>query len=246
MTSQSQIKTQAKTQEDFLLEDDQIAGQQFYCISFLSPEGIKNCSMRGIKMRGVYATVEEAKARCEYLKSVDPKMHVFVGDVGKWLPWDPNPNTCKDQVYQEKELNDLMKGYNDNYDMAKKMHDQRRGDKQKEVAYNELDKTNKIKYRLQEQLKKNNLDKKLETIISDSVSNKSINKENKEEANQEATHVTFKDREKLLLDQSMSISNKKNEVSSITNKLSNIQEMYNKLQEKTKVVTASNNASSSS
>src|SRR3989304_5647810 len=99
---------------DYLTEDTPIPGQLWVCVSFLSPEGIKNCSVRGLKVRGVYGTHQEADNRAKELQKLDPDFNVFVGEVGKWLAWDPDPNDVQDSVYQEKELNDLMKGYKDN------------------------------------------------------------------------------------------------------------------------------------
>ena len=50
---------------DFLKEDEPIHNQNWVCLSFLSPEGIKNCSTRGLKIRGVFATKEEAVKRAD-------------------------------------------------------------------------------------------------------------------------------------------------------------------------------------
>jgi hypothetical protein len=60
-------------------------------MSFLSPEGISNCKIRGLKVRGVFATLEEASKRAKKLQEVDPAFHVFVGEAGKRLPSDPEP-----------------------------------------------------------------------------------------------------------------------------------------------------------
>jgi len=46
-------------------------------------------SIRGLKIRGVYPTVEEAELRCKMLRELDPNHDVFVGPVGLWMPWDP-------------------------------------------------------------------------------------------------------------------------------------------------------------
>ena len=48
---------------DHLKEDEPIPGQKFVCLSFVSPEGIRNCSVRGVKVRGVFSTYDEAKER---------------------------------------------------------------------------------------------------------------------------------------------------------------------------------------
>lgn len=71
-------------------------------------------SMRGLKIRGTYSTRQEAEMRARRLQKQDPSFNVFVGQVGYWLPWDPNPGDVQDQEYAEKELNDLMKNYKEN------------------------------------------------------------------------------------------------------------------------------------
>ena len=112
---------------DQLTPDAPILGQLWTCISFLSPEGIRNCSVRGLKIRGVFATRDEAEAYAKELSGSDI-FHVFVGEVGKWLPWDPDPNDAEDQVYQEEELQRLMHAYKQNQEKAKKMQQQRKSD----------------------------------------------------------------------------------------------------------------------
>jgi hypothetical protein len=71
-------------------------------------------TIRGMKVRGSYSTEQEAVARAKKLQRSDPIHHIFVGNVGKWLPWDPNPNGIKDQVYANDQLNQLMKKHNEN------------------------------------------------------------------------------------------------------------------------------------
>jgi hypothetical protein len=66
---------------DHLNEDEPLTGQKWVCISFLSPEGIKNCSVRGLKIRGVYDLREDADKRAKELQETDPDFHVFVGEV---------------------------------------------------------------------------------------------------------------------------------------------------------------------
>ena len=113
---------------DYLNEDKPIPNQNYVCLSFLSPEKIRNTTLRGLKIRGVFRTREEADEHCKELQADDPDFDVFVGEIGKWLPWDPEPNSAKDQVYQEEELNNLMKGYKDNLEKSKRMQEQRKKD----------------------------------------------------------------------------------------------------------------------
>jgi hypothetical protein len=67
-----------------------------------------NTSVRGLKVRGVFPTMEEAELRCKLLRELDPNHDVFVGPVGLWMPWDPEPYKTGRVEYMEDELNQLM------------------------------------------------------------------------------------------------------------------------------------------
>lgn len=152
---------------DYLDTDPAVAGQQFCCISFVSPNslceerekfyvqeflraeaerlGLKESpedvlaryenykfreenrllgefqqkyptqsTVQGLKIRGSYETLEQAKARAAYLQRIDPHFNVFVGQVGYWLPWNPRSDTLKEEVFAEEELNTLIGKYKEN------------------------------------------------------------------------------------------------------------------------------------
>ena len=159
------------TKEDFLTVDKPIPGQNYACMSFVSPEkmlknkeiflmenflksvvnklndqnnnlkleyeNVKNeydnylyankeslektffeennhqNTIRGLKVRGVYDTKREADVRAKVLQKLDSSHNVFIGQVGYWLPWDPDP-TNMDTEYLEEELNNLVKEYKSN------------------------------------------------------------------------------------------------------------------------------------
>jgi hypothetical protein len=71
-------------------------------------------TVRGLKIRGAYSTKEEADMRAKKLQKADPDHNIYVGQVGKWLPWDPKPSDVGEQEYAEEQLNTLMKKYKDN------------------------------------------------------------------------------------------------------------------------------------
>lgn len=73
-------------------------------------------SIRGLKVRGVTGTHGEAVAMSKKLQRTDTNHNIFLGEVGKWLPWDPKPHQVQDQEYAEDQLNTLMKRYKDNED----------------------------------------------------------------------------------------------------------------------------------
>ena len=123
-------------QEDYLDEDKVIKGQHFVCLSFLTPlsfpeekrEQYKNQKILGLKVRGVYKSYEEADERAKYLQNVDKYHHVFVGEVGKWLPFnvDTADNNVDNQVYREQELNQYMKAYKDSLSEEEKAEAERK------------------------------------------------------------------------------------------------------------------------
>lgn len=185
---------------DYLDVDTPIPGQQYACISFISPEKVLvkkeqfvmkkfikslvntdgnitinadefdtkyddyislnteeieadfhkesgfQTSMRGVKIRGVYNTYDEATQRAKILQSSDRDFHVFVGQVGYWLPWDPNADNIAEQEYMEKELNELMRNYKSNQ-LQRDMFYQNQVDEQKKHAAQE---TEEKKRKLQE------------------------------------------------------------------------------------------------
>ena len=83
-------------------------------------------TVRGLKIRGTYASQEEAVARSKKLQRQDTLHNIFVGEVGKWLPWDPEPSDVKEQEYAEDQLNTLMKKYKENEEHRESFQRERR------------------------------------------------------------------------------------------------------------------------
>ncbi len=180
-----------EVKEDFLEVDSKIPGQNFVCLSFVSPEKVvkqkefyfltkflhhlindkersvedirekmlnkefdttyekveeiygdwiytnkenleaeffeKNeyqTTMRALKVRGVYDTQKEATIRANVLRKKDPNFNVFVAQVGYWLPWDPETHDVPEQEYQENQLNELVKKYQENLSNRDDFYDQ--------------------------------------------------------------------------------------------------------------------------
>lgn len=119
---------------DYLTTDPEIPGQNWACLSFLTPELVKmekDCNVRSVKVRGVYSSEEEAKDRCETLQKIDGDHNVYIAPVGKWLPWCDDPEKATDFEYAESELNKLMKAYQKNQENAKIMHEERKNEMMK-------------------------------------------------------------------------------------------------------------------
>ena len=82
-------------------------------------------STRGLKVRGVFPTQEEAEMRCKMLRQVDPNHDVYVGPVGIWIPFHPDAYKTGRVEYLENELNQLMHEKNQNEEQAKLQFDNR-------------------------------------------------------------------------------------------------------------------------
>ena len=155
----------AEKKQDYLEVDDSIAGQDWVCMSFISPESMieskesfkvsqflqsfckdkelnyEKClsqytdfcykfsnelqrdydkkvnfknNIRGVKVRGVYSTRDEADNRAKKLQKLDSDFHVFVGQVGYWLPWDPCADQIENEHFLNDELNNMMEKYKEN------------------------------------------------------------------------------------------------------------------------------------
>ena len=114
---------------DYLDEDPSLTNQKWVCLSILTPETVKSVEkifVRGIKIRGVYNTYEEAEKRANSIRNFDSKSNVYIGEVGKWLPFIDNPEYATDENYANKELNKLMKSYREEQEMAKEYHEKRK------------------------------------------------------------------------------------------------------------------------
>lgn len=76
-------------------------------------------STRGLKVRGVYSSQEEAEERCKNLRKVDSNHDIFVGPIGIWIPWDPDAYKTGRVEFLEEELNELHKQKIENEAKAK-------------------------------------------------------------------------------------------------------------------------------
>ena len=211
------------SEEDFLESDPQIRGQNYCCLSFVSPEEILNnknvffvhkflktiaknydldeesienkykdfmyinqeklesefyeknefkTTVRGIKVRGSYDTLQEAQAKAKKLQQNDKNFNVYIGQVGFWLPWDPNPHNIDSQEYAESELNTLVKKYRENQE-KKDQHFQENIDYAREQAEKQK----------QEKTENTTVEDEEETVVNGDVSKETpVNTESIEES----------------------------------------------------------------
>lgn len=101
-------------------------------------------STRGLKIRGVYNSQEEAELRCKKIREFDPNHDIYVGPIGMWIPWDPDAYKTGRVEFMEEELNQLHSEKLKNEAKAKEEFDRRiKETKQKAIQENiELAKKN--------------------------------------------------------------------------------------------------------
>ena len=174
---------------DYLKVDDPISGQNYACISFVSPEEVIHdlsafkavkflqsffkekelkfddvynqykdfiykhdekiqrdfdesnkfkTSVRGVKVRGVFDTIEAARDKAKKLSLLDSGIHTFIGQVGYWLPWDPSADRVSDEVFMNSELNNLMEKYEENNINRDIFYEEQKRDKMKAAQEEKL------------------------------------------------------------------------------------------------------------
>jgi hypothetical protein len=82
-------------------------------------------SVRGIKVRGSFSTQEEAEHNCKKLRERDPAHDIYLGQVGIWMPFEPNAYKTGKVDFLEPELNRLHEEKIKNEAKAKQEFDER-------------------------------------------------------------------------------------------------------------------------
>ena len=227
--------------KDYLYEDPAVPNQKFVCISILTPKNFKDPkeTMSTLKVRGSYDSFEEASKRGEFLRNIDPHINVYVGEVGKWLPFDDDPEKAKQQEYQNKQLNNLMKGYTENQEKAKEFHEQRKNELVLKTLKENEDKE-KRRITRDERRKKGE-------VVDDDAEESAFQKELREmekkgmtvemiEDDSNQNKVKAEDKSQVFDEKEKDIKAKENEVKEDKQKLQQTQEEYNKYKSKTEKI----------
>ena len=122
-TKEEESKLKASSVEDdyknFIDKNEDKINEQF------NREHAFQTSVRGLKVRGVYSTQDEAQNKCVALRKQDPNHDIFVGPVGIWIPWDPEAYKTGNVQFLEEELNQLHQEKIKNEAYAKQEFDKR-------------------------------------------------------------------------------------------------------------------------
>lgn len=109
----------AESYDDFMFANKTKLEDEFYAMNEF------RTTIRGVKVRGSYGNPKEAEMKAKKLQSKDKYHNIFLAEVGKWTPWDPQPHEIADQDYNNEQLNNLMRKYKENEDNREKFFEER-------------------------------------------------------------------------------------------------------------------------
>ena len=113
-----------------------VPGQVFACLSIIGPEAPQKNDKFGIKIRGAFATRDEAASHAKRLQKEDTSFDIYVVDMYKWLLIPPDSSKIEDVHYNNEKLEEIMSGYKDNQAQAARMFNERKQGMMKDkVAY---------------------------------------------------------------------------------------------------------------
>ena len=110
---------------------------------------------RGIKVRGVFGSQEEAELKCKMLREDDPNHDVYVGQVGIWLPFHPEAYKTGRVEYLEKDLNELMSQKKKNDEISKEQFNERVKESKKKAIQENIAKAKKEGNKLMQTIDEN-------------------------------------------------------------------------------------------
>ena len=105
-----------------------VPGQLYACLSVVGPEAPQKNDKFGIKIRGAFASRDEAASHAKRLQKEDATFDIYVVDMYKWLLIPPDPTKIEDVHYTNEKLEELMTGYKENQALAAKMFSERKRD----------------------------------------------------------------------------------------------------------------------
>lgn len=99
--------------------DEDSGDVQYVLVSFVSPEKVMNCNIRGLKIRhyrnrpAIFSDYSQAQKAATELNEREKYFDIFVMSTGRWCAWDPAPDD-RTKVESEKWANEDQQRLMDN------------------------------------------------------------------------------------------------------------------------------------
>src|SRR6056300_34409 len=184
-----------------------VPGQLYACLSVVGPEAPQKNDKFGIKIRGAFASRDEAASHAKRLQKEDSTFDIYVVDMYKWLLIPPDPMKIEDVHYQNEKLEEIMSGYKDNQAEAARMFNERKRDMMESKSYVKPGDENSLFYtkpdeppvshpaEVLERLKKEKPDAQMEDLVkeADAVVATEIEERRKWRESQSSTDATIEE-----------------------------------------------------
>jgi hypothetical protein len=105
-----------------------VPGQVFACVSFVGPDLPQKNEKLGMKIRGCFASRDDAAAHAKRLQREDGLVDIYVVDMYKWLLIPPDRANVDDAHYANEKLEEIMVKYRKNQSEAAAMFEKRKRD----------------------------------------------------------------------------------------------------------------------
>ena len=111
---------------DYLNEDQPINGQKYALISIIGPHMPQKCDVWAIKIKGTAHSEEAADQLGKRLQQIDPDVDIHRVPVGIFFPLAIDPTVADNVVYQNEQLNEIVKKNKENRMDAKDHFEERK------------------------------------------------------------------------------------------------------------------------
>ena len=171
------------TKIDNLDEDN--GDMSYVLVSFVSPEKVMNCNMRGLKLRhyrnrpAIFTEYEAAQKAAAELNEKDKYFDIFVMPTGRWCAWDPSPDD-RTKVESEKWNNPEQQQLMDNLETMNLKKQER-----------ELQELNALVGKKKDMIEQGN--KEYKSRVSESIKEGVKSKSQNTEVQQDNTQETLED-----------------------------------------------------
>ena len=208
-------------------EDAPMEGHKFFLLSMVCAkdvEGAEDSGINAVKFRlpptrqPTFSTLQEAEKAAQQLQQMDPRFHIFVGELGKWLTLMPQVEQIEKQEHADEKLNNLMRNYHENQEKAKIMYERRKKEMLQRAVVGEMRKKKRNK-------RKRNKNKKL--VSSKDIENHIKKRQSEVEELRENLHEDQKEvneKEGVVQEEENKLKDTKKEIDQIKKLLSTLQE----------------------
>jgi len=94
-----------------LHDNPELPGKKLFLASLISPESKQKHKVHAFKIHDLCEDEEEAKYLVQHYQKLDPDFDIFVGTVGKWLPWVFSAEDLPNIQYANEQLTELVRSH---------------------------------------------------------------------------------------------------------------------------------------